>query len=82
MIIVHMVEMLLKIFNMNHFVLWFTTLSYKPGLQYDSGTASVTSVVSVTGKKFFHQSSCIPDIKFFDNLIGWTLANACDATLE
>ena len=33
-------------------------------------------------KIFFHQSNCIPDVKFFNNLIGWMLANACDATLE
>ena len=36
----------------------------------------------VTEKSLFHQSNCISDIKFFDNLIGWTLANARDATLE
>ena len=51
----------------------------KPGSQYDAGAASVTSV---TEKSLFHQSNCIPDVKFFDNLIGWTLANARDATLE
>ena len=52
-------------------------MSYvKPGSQYDAGVASV---VSVTEKVF---SPVIPDVKFFDNLIGWTLANACDATLE
>ena len=52
----------------------------KPGSQYDAGT---TSVMSVTEKSlFFHQSNCIPDVKFFDNLIGWTLANARDVTLE
>ena len=33
-------------------------------------------------KVFFHQSNCIPDVNFFDNLIGWTLANARDTTLE
>ena len=33
-------------------------------------------------RSFFHQSNCIPDVKFFDNLIGWTLANARDAMLE
>ena len=43
----------------------------RPGSQYDSGAASVTSVVSIMGKTFFfHQSNCIPDIKFFNNLIG------------
>ena len=31
---------------------------------------------------FFHQSNYIPDIEFFDNLIGWMLANAGDTTLE
>ena len=52
----------------------------KPGSQYDTGAASV---VSVMGKSiFFHQSNCIPDVKFFDNLTGWMLANARDATLE
>ena len=25
-------------------------------------------------KVFFHQTNYIPDVKFFDNLIGWTLA--------
>ena len=47
----------------------------RPGPQYDAGAASVTE------KSFFHQSNCIPDVKFFDNLIGWMLANAHDATL-
>ena len=56
--------------------------SLKPGSQYDAGATSVTSVVSITEKSLFHQSNCIPDIKFLDNLIGWTLANARDATLE
>ena len=54
----------------------------KPGSQYDAGAASVTSVLSVNIKKSFHQSNCISDVKFLDNLIGWTLANAHDATLE
>ena len=40
------------------------------------------SVVNVTGKSIFHQTNYIPDIKFFDNLIGWMLANAGDARLE
>ena len=57
-------------------------MQLKPGSQCDAGAASVTSVVSVTEKSLFHQSNCIPDIKFFDNLISWTLANARDATLE
>ena len=34
------------------------------------------------GKKSFHQSNCIPDVKFFDNLSGWTLANTCNTMLE
>ena len=42
----------------------------------DAGT------VSVMEKKYFYQSNCIPDIKFFDNLISWTLANAGDVTLK
>ena len=42
----------------------------KSGSQYDAGAASVT-------EKSFHQSNCIPDVKFFENLIAWTLANAC-----
>ena len=34
-------------------------------------------------KKFFpSQIIIIPDVKFFDNLIGWTLANAGDTMLE
>ena len=57
-------------------------VSLKPGSQYDAGATSVTSVVSLTEKSLFHQSNCIPDVNFFDNLIGWTLANARDATLE
>ena len=47
------------------------------GSQYDTGAASVTENVF-----FFHQSNCIPDVKFFDNLIGWTLANTHNAMLE
>ena len=39
----------------------------------DTGTASVTSVMSVTGKSM---------LNFFNNLIGWMLANAGDATLK
>ena len=46
----------------------------KLGSQYDAG------VVSVTGESIF--SFAIPDVKFFDNLITWTLANAGDAMLE
>ena len=57
-------------------------LTIGPGSQYDAGAVSVTSIVSIMEKVFFHQSNCIPDVKFFDNLIGWTLANAHDATLE
>ena len=49
----------------------------KTGSQYDAGTVSITEK-----KSFFHQSNCIPDVKFFDNLIGWMLANVRDATLE
>ena len=33
-------------------------------------------------KVFFHLSNSILDVKFFDNLIGWTLANAGDASLK
>ena len=58
------------------------TLIYEHGSQCDAGAVSVTSVVSVTESLFFHQSNCIPDVKFFNNLIGWTLANTRDATLE
>ena len=53
----------------------------KPGSQYDAGAVNITSVVSVM-EKVFQQSNCIPDVKFFDNLIGWTLANARNVTLE
>ena len=42
----------------------------KPGSQYDAGA------VKVTEKSFFHQSNCIPNVKFFNNLIGWMLAIA------
>ena len=56
----------------------------KPNLQYDAGAVSITSVVhmSITGKKLFPWSNSIPNVKFFDNLIGWMLANTRDATLE
>ena len=53
-----------------------------PSSQYEAGTASVTSIVNVMEKVFFHQSNCMPDINFFDNLSDWMLANACKATLE
>ena len=45
----------------------------KAGSQLDTGAASVISVVSIKRKSFFFhqtQSNCIPDVKFFDNLIG------------
>ena len=32
--------------------------------------------------RFFHWSNSIPDVKFLDNLIGWTLANAGEVMLE
>ena len=41
---------------------------------------TVMSIMSVTGKIFFHWSNSIPDLKIFDSLIGWMLANAGDAT--
>ena len=44
---------------------------------------NMTLASQVSRKKYlYHQSNYIPDIKFFDNLIGWMLANAGDATLE
>ena len=58
--------------------MYYTIHVLKPGSQYDAGAASVVSVM----EKSFYQSNCILDVKFFDNLIGWTLANAHDATLE
>ena len=33
-------------------------------------------------KVFSYQSNSIPDVKFLDNLIGWTLTNAGERTLE
>ena len=58
-------------------------ITLKPGSQYDADTASVMSIVSITGKRFFfHESNYIPDVKFLDNLTGWTLANAGNTTLE
>ena len=48
----------------------------KPGLQYDAGAARA---VNITGKNLFRS---IPDVKFFDNLIGQTMVNFSDATLE
>ena len=47
-------------------------MQIKPGSRYDTG------IVSVTGKSIFFTSHCIPD----NSPIGWTLANAGDATLE
>ena len=38
-------------------------------------------VLRESRKKYFVHCY-IPDVKFFDNLIGWTLANTGDATLE
>ena len=43
-------------------------VSVKAGSQYDAGSANVA------GKSIF--SNSIPDVKFSDNLIGWTLTNA------
>ena len=54
-------------------------ITIKPGSQYDTGAAGA---VSITGKNFFRQSNSIPDIKFFDNLIGQTMGNSSDAMLE
>ena len=51
-------------------------------VRHFAGAASIASVMSIKGKSIFYQSNCIPDVKFFDNLIGWTLANTHDATLE
>ena len=50
----------------------------KPGLQYDDGTVSVASIVSVAGKNAFL------NIQEFDYLIGWTLEmlHSCDAGVE
>ena len=53
-----------------------------PSSQYDAGATSIMSIVNVTEKVFFHQSNCMPNVNFFDNLSGWMLANACKATLE
>ena len=53
-----------------------------PSSQYDAGATSVTSIVNITEKVFFHQSNYIPDVNFFNNLSGWMLANTCKATLE
>ena len=53
----------------------------KPGSQYDNGAASVASNVSIM-KKAFYKSSSNPDVKFPDNLIVWTLANAGGTMLE
>ena len=44
----------------------------------NAGTMNIVSVVSVKGK----MSNSISDVKFSDNLIDWTLANARNATLE
>ena len=57
--------------------LWKAKFSFKKLSlvhNYDAGGASVASVVSFMGKVFFHSLNSIPDVKFFDNLIGWMLA--------
>ena len=72
------------VYTRTHFVLNnLFSCTLKLGSQYDAGAASIKSIMSVTRKSsFFYQSTFIPDIKSFDNLIGWTLANAGDATRE
>ena len=62
----------------NTTTLWILRLVHN----YDAGAASVTSVMSITEKSLFYQTNCILAVKFFDNLIGWTLVNARNATLE
>ena len=49
-------------------------LHVKPGSQYDAGAASVVNIME---KVFFHQSNCIPDVKFFDNGRWLTFATLC-----
>ena len=41
----------------------------------------VMCVVNIVGERIFLPNS-IPGVKFLDNLIGWTLTNAGEVTLE
>ena len=58
---------------------YFYIHTVKPGSQYDAGTASI---VSNTGKNYLLLVKFYSDVKFFNTLIGWILANAGNATPE
>ena len=53
----------------------------KPNLQLVLWALQV-SCTCESQEKLFPWSNSIPDVKFFDNLIGWMLANTRNATLE
>ena len=59
-----------------------STLRLIHNYYYDVGVASVTNIVSVTGKTIFSIIKFIPNVKFFNNLIGWMLANTGDVILK
>ena len=53
---------------------WYMALwtCLKSGSQYDANIESITSVVSVAENSIYCSNS-IPDVKIFNNLIGWML---------
>ena len=55
---------------------------FKASSQYDAGAVSTMSFTNVAGRNFFHHSNLIPDVKFLDILISWTLTNADEVMLE
>ena len=58
-----------------------TYYTEKSGSQYDAGAVSVMSIMSIMhGKNII--SLFLHVVNFFDNLIGWTMANAGDAMLK
>ena len=56
------------------------TTTHRPA--HNAGSASIGSIANVVGERTFHQSNSIPDAKILDNLIGLTLTNAGEVTLE
>ena len=64
-----------------HITVYFAYSPVKLGSQYDT-KAVHREHCEHHEKRILHLSNSIPDVKFFDNLIGWTLANAGDTTLK
>ena len=56
---------------------------YDISLNVDQFTIMTLVVVRASWEKvFLHKSNSIPDVKFLDHLIGWTLTNAGKVTLN